>query len=136
MYSQSHALKMVIADSSAIVRTGIKRLLAETPEIQVVEECVDAKCAIAAIGDWKPDFVLTDFSLADGSAVDVLRQCSCMRPRPICVVYTAQADASTRAISYAAGADIFYDKRMDAAPLFTMMRKLSVAILTQAKVAA
>jgi len=129
MFPQNHALKMVIADSSPIVRTGIKRLLAEAPEIRVVEECVDDKCVIAAMGDWRPDFVLMDFRLGDGTAVDVLQQCTALRPRPVCIVYTADTDPDTRAICYAAGADAFYDKRDHLAPLIKMLRKFSARLL-------
>ena len=115
---------MVLADGSDIVRAGIRRMLADTPQIQIVQEPADAQSAIAAIRELRPDLVMLDFHLGTGSAVDVLRACRAMTPRPICIVHTQDTKPSIRAISYAAGADVFYDKARDMASLLTMLRKL------------
>jgi len=136
MYSSNDVLRLVLADGSAIVRAGIKRLLVDVPEMQVVEECNDAKSAIAAIIEHSPDLVMMDFRLGTGTAVDVLRECRLAKPRPIGIVYTLETDASTRAISYASGADIFYDKSKDMGPLLTMLRKLAAALLQSHELAA
>ncbi len=129
MFPTNDSLKMVLADGSAIVRAGIKRIMAEVPEIQVVEDCAGAQATIAAIAECQPDIVMVDFHLGDGTAVDVLRACRFMKPRPICIVHTLETDANTRAISYAAGADVFYDKGREMRPLLTMLRKLAAALL-------
>lgn len=119
---------MVLADGSAIVRAGIKRLLSGVSEIRIVEECADAESAVAAIAQMRPDVVMVDFHLGRRTAVDVLQCCRSINPRPICIVHALDADASTRAISYAAGADVFYDESWDMAPLISMLRKLSAMI--------
>jgi DNA-binding NarL/FixJ family response regulator len=128
---------MVLADGSAIVRAGIKRLLADIPGIRVVEECNDANAAIAAISEHRPDLVMMDFRLGSGTAVDLLRECrSAALPRPICIVYTMDTDAATRATCYASGADVFYDKTKKMGPLLTMLRKLAAALLASQELAA
>jgi len=119
---------MVLADSSASVRANIMRLLSQMPEIEVIAECETADETIAAVRKFKPEIVFTEFVLDKGSAVDVLRSCRVMKPRPICIVHTTQTDASTRAICYACGADVFYDKNRDLIPLLNMLRKLAVAM--------
>jgi len=119
---------MVLADPSAIVRAGIKRILADVPEIHVIDECSDSKSAIASIAAHNPDIVIMDFHLASGTAVEILRTFRTTVPRPIGIVYTFDTDACTRAISYAAGADVFYDKSKDMTPLLTMLRKLAAAL--------
>ncbi|HEX4086078.1 MAG TPA: response regulator [Chthoniobacteraceae bacterium] len=129
MYSIANPIRLVLADSSAIVRAGIKRLLSEMPEIKIVAECEDSASAIAAIRETHPDLVFTDFILGSGTAVDVLRAARAMQPRPISIVHTLQTDASTRAISYACGADVFYDKSRDLTPLLNMLRKLSQVMM-------
>ena len=128
MYSSANSIRLVLADSSAIVRAGIKRLLSQMPEIQVVAECEDAPSTVAAIRETQPDLVFTDFILGAGTAVEVLRAARTMSPRPISIVHTLQTDASTRAISYACGADVFYDKSQDLTPLLNMLRKLSMVM--------
>ncbi len=129
MLNQSNALKLVLADTSVIVRSGIQRLLANVPEIQIVKSCNNAQSLIAAIAETQPDIVMLDFDLGDGTAVEVMQRCRRMRPRPICVVNTFDTDAATRAISYGAGADVFFDKRQNAAPLIEMLRKVSATLL-------
>lgn len=136
MYSSHHSFRIVLADASAIVRAGIKRLLADTPEIEVVNECSDAQSAVAALAERHADLVLMDFRLSSGTAVDVLRHCRSMKTRPIAIVYTLQIDASTRAISYAAGADVFYEKTKDMDPLLNMIRKLATALVHNESIAA
>ena len=129
MYTSTDVLTMVLADASAIVRAGIKRIIAEVPEIQIVEDCADAASTIEAIKELQPDLVMLDFHLHSGTAVEVLRECRSMLRRPVCIVHTLDTDASTRAISYAAGADVFYDKGKEMGPLLSMMRKLAHALL-------
>jgi len=129
MFAHNDVLKLVLADGSAIVRAGIRRLLIDVPEIEIVEECNDVKTAISAIMETQPDLVMLDFQLGSGSAVEVMQKCRTMHQRPICIVNTLQADSSTRAISYAAGADVFFDKSRDPEPLVTMLRKLACALL-------
>jgi DNA-binding NarL/FixJ family response regulator len=94
-------------------------------QIQIAAECADADATMSAITQHRPDVVIMDFRLGAGTAVDVLRLCAVTSPRPICVVHTLETAASTRAISYAAGADVFYDKGKDLAPLVGMLRKLA-----------
>jgi len=129
MYLANDTLRMVLADESAIVRAGIKRMFAGVPEIEIIEEISDARSAIASIRDLEPDLVMLGFQLGSGCAVDVLRDCRDMSPRPICIVHTLNAEPSIRSICYAAGADIFYDKGRDMAPLLSMLRKLAKALL-------
>lgn len=129
MYSTTDTLRMVLVDGSAIVRAGIKRMLSDTPQIEIAGESFDAPSAIAAIRDLRPDLVMLDFYLGSGSAVDVLGECRAMSPRPICIVHTQDAQPNIRAISYAAGADVFYDKRRDLAPLLAMLRKLAATLV-------
>jgi len=125
MYPPNGIIQLVLADGSAIVRAGIKRLLADVPQIHIAAECADADAALGAITQHRPDVVIMDFQLGTGTAVDLLRLCAATSPRPICVVHTLDTAASTRAISYAAGADVFYDKGKDLAPLVGMLRKLA-----------
>ena len=50
-------------------------------------------------------------------------------PCPVCIVHTQHAVPNIRAISYAAGADVFYDKGQDIAPLLAMLRKLAGSMI-------
>lgn len=129
MHSSNDRLKMIVADGSSLVRAGIRRMLNDAPEIEIVDECADAKTTIAAIRNLEPDFVMLDFYLECGTAVDVLRECRLMHRRPVCIVHTQNTEPSIRAISYAAGADVVYDKGREVAPLLTMLRKVAIALL-------
>jgi DNA-binding NarL/FixJ family response regulator len=129
MFLQNDTIKLVLADGSAIVRAGIKRLLSQIPEIRVIAECIDTRSAMMAIAANKPDMVMVDFHLGSGTAIEVMRLCRAMNPRPVCIVHTLQTDPGTRTLCYSAGADVFYDKSADLNPLLTMLRKLSAVLL-------
>jgi DNA-binding NarL/FixJ family response regulator len=122
-------LRLVLVDGSAIVRAGIKRRLAEVPEICLVEECEDVHAAVAAIRTHEPDLVIMDFRMEGGLALDVLQVCRSIRPRPISIVYTLETNPATRAMSYASGADIFFDKSRDMGPLMAMLKQLAATLL-------
>jgi two-component system, NarL family, invasion response regulator UvrY len=67
-------IKVLIADDHAIVRQGLKQILAEALEIQVAGEAANGVDAVrlARTGDY--DVVVLDVSMPDKNGLDVLKQ--------------------------------------------------------------
>ncbi|MEN2984810.1 MAG: response regulator transcription factor [Dictyoglomaceae bacterium] len=65
-------IKVLIADDHTLVREGIKALLREIPEIDVVGECGDGKELIEKLKELNPDIILLDISMPN---VDNLSFC-------------------------------------------------------------
>jgi len=72
----SPPIRIVLVDDSALVRQGIKTvLIAEAPQppIQVIGEASNVASAITTVDALKPDIVLLDIRLPDGSGFDACK---------------------------------------------------------------
>lgn len=56
-------IKVVLADDHLVVRKGIKNLLEEEKDIQVIGEVSNGREAVAAVGDLKPDILIIDIRM-------------------------------------------------------------------------
>jgi YesN/AraC family two-component response regulator len=56
-------IKVVVADDHTILRQGIKALLDNQEEIEVVGEAKDGRDAIKAIEELSPDVILMDIAM-------------------------------------------------------------------------
>jgi DNA-binding NarL/FixJ family response regulator len=56
-------LRVLIADDHAILREGLRALLASTPDLEVVGEAADGREAIAQVDALRPDVVLMDVAM-------------------------------------------------------------------------
>jgi DNA-binding NarL/FixJ family response regulator len=65
-------MKVVIVDDHQLFRSGVRAELG--PAIDVVGEAADVESAVQLIAATKPDVVLLDVRLPDGSAVDVIHR--------------------------------------------------------------
>lgn len=65
-------IRVLIADDHAIVREGLKRILADDHEMETVAEAADGLQAARLVREHKPDVVLLDISMPDRSGIDAL----------------------------------------------------------------
>jgi DNA-binding NarL/FixJ family response regulator len=56
-------IRVVIADDQGMVRSGLRSLLEDEPDIQVVGEAADGQNAIGAVGRLRPEVVLMDIRM-------------------------------------------------------------------------
>jgi DNA-binding NarL/FixJ family response regulator len=63
---------IVLVDDHAIVREGFKRLIEMESDLEVVAECCNADDAVEAVSRWRPDMVVLDLSLPDGSGLPLI----------------------------------------------------------------
>src|SRR5207245_9417081 len=66
-------LRVVVVDDHEVVRNGIKSLLEGTPDVTVVGEAGTVKEAIARVEWARPDVVIMDIRLPDGSGIEATR---------------------------------------------------------------
>jgi two-component system response regulator DevR len=72
--SSTPAVKLFIVDDSELVRTGLRALLGTESGIQIVGEAENVTNAVATAKRLKPEIVLMDIRLPDGSGFDACRQ--------------------------------------------------------------
>lgn len=69
-------IRLLIADDHPIVREGLKRIVAECPDMKLVGEAVDGEEAIAGCCKAKVDVVLLDVSMPGPGFLETMR---CLR---------------------------------------------------------
>jgi two-component system response regulator DevR len=72
--SRPPVVKLLIVDDSELVRTGLRALLGAERAIQIVGEAANVALATTTALLHKPDVVLMDIRLPDGTGFDACRQ--------------------------------------------------------------
>ena len=67
-------IRVVVADDHALVRDGLRAVLAQERDIEVVGEASDGREALSVTERTKPDVVLVDLSMPLLNGLDVARQ--------------------------------------------------------------
>ncbi len=85
-------IKVLIVDDHAVVRLGLKTLLAEENDIEVVAEAENAEKALIMVGIHRPDVVVLDIQLPDKSGLDVCSKIKTQQPFIKVVMLTSHAN--------------------------------------------
>lgn len=68
------SVKILLVDDHKIIRDGLKALLAQQPDMEVVAEADNGRMGVNLANKLKPDIVIMDISLPDLNGVDASRQ--------------------------------------------------------------
>ena len=94
----------MLVDDHEIVRSGIKSLLAATDDLRVVAEAETVQQAVAEALRTRPDVVVMDIRLADGSGIEATREIRDRLPGTQVLMLTSFADDEALYASIMAGA--------------------------------
>ena len=103
-------MKVFLVDDSVVIRQRLKRLLADVQGTQVIGEAGGVREATVAIFEQKPDVVILDIHLFDGSGIDVLQNSKKVDPVPAVIILTDYPFPQYRTKCMEAGADFFFLK--------------------------
>jgi DNA-binding NarL/FixJ family response regulator len=73
------AIRVVVAEDSLIVREGLRQLLALSPNLDVVAAHGDLEAVIEAVGDDRPDVILTDIRMPPSDTDEGIRLANHLR---------------------------------------------------------
>ena len=108
--SSNQKVSVFIADDSLVVREHLVTMLDELAGIVIVGQAETVAEAISAIGKLRPDVVILDIHMPDGSGIDVLQTIKQDEPAPVVIVLTNYPYPAYRQKCLQAGADFFLDK--------------------------
>ena len=105
-------MRVLLADDQASLRSAVRLLLEQEPDIEVVGEAAEANILLSIVDAVTPDLLLLDWELpgthaGDGSErlLDRLHTCC---PQISVIVLSGRPEAAARALE--AGADYFVSK--------------------------
>ena len=90
------ALRVLVVDDEPLARAGLRAILREEPDVDVVGESATGADAVAAIDALTPDLVFLDIALPDFDGFDIVARVPRER-RPALVFVTAHSDQALRA---------------------------------------
>ena len=97
--------RVVVVDDHPIVRAGLRAVLAESPELEVVGDAGTAAEALALCRRVAPDVVLLDMRLPDRSGIEVCRELKLGRPETKVLFLTSYGDEANVLTGLTAGAE-------------------------------
>lgn len=86
---QPSTIRVLIADDHTIVRRGIKALLAQTDDVQVVGEAVNGLEAVRLSQQLDPDVILMDLLMPIMDGIQATRQITALQPHVRVLVLTS-----------------------------------------------
>lgn len=117
-------MTVVLADHNSTTRARLKRRLQKIRGIAVVGEASEVGEATAMILNRKPDLVILDAELKNGSSVEVLRYIEHLSIRPTIMVVTSLPSQELRSAFAIAGVDFFFEISIEDHKVVNTVRSL------------
>ncbi len=115
-------LRVMLVDDHEVVRGGIKALLQATDDIVVTAEAGSVREAIDEAERSRPDVVVMDVRLTDGSGIEATREIRARRPQTAVLMLTSFADDEALFASIMAGASGYVLKQIKSGQLVRAIR--------------
>ena len=115
-------LRVMLVDDHEVVRSGVRALLEAAGEISVVAEAGTVSDAIRAAAANRPDVIVMDVRLADGSGIEATREIRAQRPETKVLMLTSFADDEALFASIMAGASGYVLKQIRGGELIRAVR--------------
>jgi two-component system LytT family response regulator len=94
-------IRALIVDDEPFAREGIRVLLSDDPEIEIVGECADGREAVEAIREGSPDLVFLDVQMPEMDGFGVIDEIGA-KAMPVVIFVTAYDQYALRAFDVAA----------------------------------
>lgn len=125
MTTATQLIRVLLVDDSALVREGIRSLLAATAEdIVVVGEAPGVSRGVALAQELTPDVVLLDIRLPDGNGFTACRQILKERPETKILILTSFTNDQFVYDAITSGAHGYLMKEIDPAGLLQAIRDI------------
>jgi len=115
-------LRVMLVDDHEVVRAGIRAMLQSTDDIIVTAEAGSVREAIDEADRSRPDLVVMDVRLADGSGIEATREILAEHPGTRVIMLTSFADDEALFSSIMAGASGYVLKQVAGGELVRAIR--------------
>ena len=118
------AISIVLADDHEIVRSGIRMVLEEQPDMQVVAEAGDGEGAARYALGHKPQILVLDLNMPGVSGLDAIPRIQEASPATAIIVLTMQAEPAFAREALQSGAKGYVIKQSAASELVGAIRSV------------
>jgi DNA-binding NarL/FixJ family response regulator len=119
-------LRVLLVDDHEVIRHGIRALLGAHEDVIVVGEAESAPAAVAAANQHRPDVVVMDVRLSDGSGIEATREIRARHPETRVLMLTSFADHEALLSSIMAGASGYVLKQIRGNELVSAVRSVAM----------
>lgn len=123
-------VRILLVDDHRMVRDGLRALLADTADMQVIGEASSGEEAIDEVTRLQPDLVMMDVSMPGIGGVEATRRIRAQWPALRVIGLSMYADAERGTAMRAAGACDYLPKTGDVDALLAVIRRLFAATTT------
>ena len=119
------SIRVFLLDDHEIVRRGLRELLEDEPDLEVVGESGSAQEAARRILALRPDVAVLDGRLPDGSGMDICRDLRSRDPSIQVLVLTSYDDDEAVFAAIMAGASGYVLKQIGGTDLVNAIRRVA-----------
>jgi DNA-binding NarL/FixJ family response regulator len=123
-------IRLAIVDGHTLTRYGLRELIAQHPDIEIVAECQSAADAPRTIGAARPDVVTVDVVLPDGDGMQLARKFRDRYADLGIVILTSQGQDDVMFRALETGVSAFVAKTAPVEEVLVAIRHASVAALS------
>ena len=118
-------VRVLLVDDHEVVRRGLREMLDDEDDIQVVAEAGGVAEAVVQATHAKPDVAVVDVQLPDGNGVELCKRLRALPDGPRCLVLTAFDDEEALVGAIMAGASGYLLKQVRGQDLVTAVREVA-----------
>ena len=118
-------IKVLLADDHAIVRAGLRRIVQEAGDMDVVAEASDGRDALRLVEETSPDVAVIDISMPGMDGLEVIDRLTAMHPRIPVLVLTMHEEDQYVVRTINSGAKGYLTKRSAPEQLVKAIRQVN-----------
>jgi len=119
-------IRILVADDHAIVREGLKQIIADIPDMVVADEASSGQEVLKKTSKHDYDLVLLDITMPDRSGLDILKELKSQRPELHILVLSIHPEEQYAVRVLKAGASGYLTKESAPDELITAIRKTAL----------
>jgi len=116
-------IKIIIADDHAVVRQGVKQILAAEPDMRLVGEASDFAQTLEVTRRLAWDVLILDYSMPGGNGLQVLKKIKHAHPRRPVLILSMHPEEAIAVSALRAGAAGYVSKEAASEELTVAIRK-------------
>jgi DNA-binding NarL/FixJ family response regulator len=118
-------VEVLVADDHAIIRDGLKKILADTADMVVAGEAANGNAALDKVRERDWGMVVLDMSMPGRSGLELIKLMKAERPRLPILVFSMHQEEQFAVRAIRAGASGYLSKEGDSDMLLPAMRKVA-----------